>query len=138
MTNTTITRQLIAVNQRINHSAGIFGIRFPLQVEPTIYRITETIATEYDGGYWEFYELSNGGFYMAPDSDKQFQVVCENGFEGKLTADALGVAACLCVYSYQSFSNQEAFAQTCAQQYHWLREYMLEHEEANAILGAID
>ena len=133
-----ITRQVVAIDQRINHSANIFGIRFPLQVEPTIYRITETIATEYDGGYWQFYELSNGGFYMAPDLDRQFEVVCENGYEGKLSADALGIVACLYTYSNLSFGGAKEFAEICAQHYHWLRDYTLVNTEANAILGAID
>jgi hypothetical protein len=31
-----------------------------------VYAITGSIADDYDGGYWEFYELSNGGFYMPP------------------------------------------------------------------------
>ena len=137
MTN-TIKRQVVAVDQRINHTAEIFGVYFPLQIEPSIYRITESIAKAYDGGYWEFYTLSNGGFYMAPATDSQFQVCCQNGFEGVLSADALGITACLYVYSYQSFGSHETFARTCAQQYHRLREYMLEHPEANAILGAID
>ena len=29
--------------------------------------ITEKMAEEYDGGYWDFFTLSNGGFYMAPE-----------------------------------------------------------------------
>lgn len=115
MNNKTITSQRVAADQRINHSAGIFGIRFSLLLEPSVYRITETIADEYDGGYWEFYALSNGGFYMAPDSDKQFHVVCENGFDGKLSGDALGITACLYVYSHLSGSGHEEFAETCAQ-----------------------
>ena len=57
MTNTKITCQRIADDQRINLTAELFGVRFPLQIEPSIYRITETIAKEYDGGYWEFYTL---------------------------------------------------------------------------------
>jgi len=137
MTN-TIKRQKVADDQRINYTADIFGVRFPLQIEPAVYQITGTIAAEYDGGYWEFYTLSNGGFYMAPATDVHFQVCCQNGFEGILSADALGIVACLYLYSHLSFSDQQAFAQTCAKQYHLLREFMLEHPEANAILGAID
>lgn len=133
-----ITRQVVAIDQRINHTANIFGINFPMRFESFVYSITTRMAAEYDGGYWEFYALSNGGFYMAPDSDKQFHVVCENGFDGKLTADALGIAVCLYTYSNLSFSNQEAFAKVCAQQYHLLREYMLEHKEVSAILRAVD
>jgi hypothetical protein len=108
-----------------------------MRLEPFIYSITASIAREYNGGYWEFYALSNGGFYMAPNSDMLFNVSCENGFEGNLTADALGITACLYAYSNLSFSGDE-FAETCAQQYHWLREYMLGHPEAGAILRAID
>lgn len=133
----TITRQRIADNKRIYHTADLFGIHFPMRLEPFIYSITASIAREYNGGYWEFYALSNGGFYMAPNSDTIFHVSCENGFEGNLSADALGITACLYAYSNLSFGGDE-FADVCAQQYHWLREYMLEHPEAKEILGAID
>ena len=75
--------------------------------------------------------------YLAPHSDTPFNVSCENGFEGQLSGDALGITVCLYAYSNLSFSSG-AFAETCAQQYHWLRDYMLEHPEAAAILGAID
>ena len=138
MTQTTITRQQIVDKQRIQHTADLFGILFPLSIEPSIYSITSNIAMEYNGTYWEFYALSNGGFYMAPCSEELYKVSCENGFEGKLSADALGITACLYAYSHLSFSNNKAFAETCANHYHWLREYMLEHVEASAILSAID
>ena len=138
MINSSITRNKISNNLRIKHTADIFGIRFPLNIEPAIYSITGSIATEYNGAYWEFYSLSNGGFYMAPSSDSQYQVSCENGFEGKLSADALGITACLYAYSHLSFSSNAAFAEMCANHYHRLREYMLEHVEARSILRAID
>jgi hypothetical protein len=88
----------------------------------------------YHGGYWEFQELSNGGFYMAPHSDTVFHVNCENGFEGELSADALGITVCLYAYSLLSFGDDEV----CARQYHLLRDYLLEHPETGLILGAID
>ena len=138
MTNKTITRKLVPINQRINHTANIFGVQFPTRFEPAVYRIAGMIAPEYSGGYWDFYTLNNGGFYMAPDSDKTFQVICENGFEGKLSGDALGITVCLYAYSRLSFSGNQELAEICANQYHWLREYMLEHNEARGISGAID
>ena len=138
MAQTTITRKLVSNNQRIKHTADIFGIRFPVNIEPAIYSIAGNIAAEYDGAYWEFYSLSNGGFYMAPSLDKLYAVSCINGYEGKLTADALGIMACLYAYSHLSFSSNQVFAEMCANHYHWLRAYMLEHKEASAILSAID
>jgi hypothetical protein len=138
MTNSYITRNKVNTNQRIKHTADLFGIRFPFNIEPAIYSITGNIAPEYDGAYWEFYTLSNGGFYMAPSSDCFYQVSCDNGYQGKLSADALGITASLYTYSHLSFSNNAAFAEICANHYHWLREFMLVHAEARGILGAID
>ena len=134
----TITRKQVPNNKRIRHTADLFGLNFPLQLEPLVYTITDNIAEEYNGGFWEFYALSNGGFYMAPHSDTPFNVNCENGFEGQLSGDALGITVCLYAYSHLSFSGKSGFDETCAQQYHCLRDYMLEHPEAGAILGAID
>jgi len=129
-----INRKQVPNRQRIQHTAALFGLHFPLHLEPLVYAVTGKIASEYNGGYWEFYSLSNGGFYMAPHSDTPFDVSCDNGYEGVLSADALGVTACLYAYSHLSFSD----ASTFAEHYHWLRDYMLEHPEAEAILGAID
>jgi hypothetical protein len=133
-----ITRKPVPEHQRVQHTADLFGLHFPLHVEPWVYVLTDRLASEYRGGYWEFYELSNGGFYMAPQSDTLFNVSCENGFEGVLSADALGITVCLYAYSQLSFSRHSWLAETCARQYHLLRDYMLEHPEAGAILGAID
>lgn len=135
--DTTITRQLVADDQRCNLTADLFGVYFPLQLEPFIYAMTSKLSEDYSGGYWHFYQLSNGGFYMAPDSDGQHAVVSENGHECFMSADALGITACLYAYSHLSFG-QGDFAETCAQHYHRLREYMFENPEARNILRAID
>ena len=82
--------------------------------------------------------MSNSGFYMAHCSNKTYQVSCDNGFEGMLSADALGITACLYAYSHLSFTANPAFADICSNHYQWLRAYMLEHVEAGTILAAID
>ena len=134
----SITRHLVSTAQRIKVTADLFGIYFPMRIEPYIYSITANIASDYTGGFWHFYTLSNEGFYMAPDDDIVFEVIRSNGFEGNLSADALGIAACLYAYSHLSFSDDYAFAEVCAEQYQLLREFMLAHKEAGAILMAID
>ena len=133
-----ITCKQVPNNKRIQHTADLFGLNFPLQLEPLVYAITDNIAEDYKGGYWEFYALSNGAFYMAPHSDTPFNVSCENGYEGVLSADALGITACLYAYSLLSFSGKNGFDEICARQYHLLRDYMLNHTEVAAILKAID
>lgn len=123
--------------QRVTSTANLFGVHFPLKLEPTIYAMADRLAPAYNGGYWHFYGLSNGGFYMAPDSDTAFDVSCENGFSGQLSPDGLGITACLYAYSHLSFGEGE-FAQVCVEHYHLLRDLMIGHAEAKAILRAID
>lgn len=135
---TTITRQRLDEGERVDFTARLFGAHFPLLVEPFVYGMAENITPEYRGGYWTFYRLGNGGFYMAPDSERYYPVSCQNGYEGILSADALGITACLYAYSHLSFSDNPTLAGACAEQYHLLREYMLEQTEAEGILGAID
>ncbi len=133
-----ITHTRIAEDQRTEHTAQLFGAYFPLVIEPTIYGITDRMAEEYQGGYWHFYSLDNGGFYMAPEGEQVFKVSCDNYFTGKLSSDALGITACLYTYSHLSFSRDQALGQLMAGHYHKLRSFMLEHAEVAAILGAID
>jgi hypothetical protein len=139
MNTTLITRQQVTDNQRLNITEHLFGLHFPLAIEPAIYTFADHLAADYRGGYWHFYTLANGGFYMAPQHDKGFQVSCDNGYEGQLSADALGIVCCLYAYSHLSFSNKPAsLSPLCAKQFHWLRDYALNHAESAAILAAID
>jgi hypothetical protein len=132
-----VTRELVPEDRRMSITERLFGMAFPLQLEPVIYGITDRMADSYSGAYWTFYTLSNGGFYMAPASDDIFHVTCANMFEGDLSADALGITSCLYAYSHLSFNNG-GFSQECARQYYLLREYMMEHPEVREILGATD
>ena len=129
--------QPLSEAQRVDYSAALFGVAFPLRVEPAIFDIAARLSADYTGGLWDFYALSNGGFYMAPQTDDPFDVRAENGFEGRLSACAFGMTVCLYAYSHLSFEGGP-FAETCAEQYHLLREHMLDHREAQAILAAID
>lgn len=132
----TISSHLVPDADRTNHVHGLFGLHFPLRLEPTIFNMAGMLAPDYTGGYWQFYALSNGGFFMAPEGEC-YEVVCPNGYAGQLSGEALGITACLYAFSHLSFGG-DAFAEVCAEHYHLLREFMLEHAEAGAILAAID
>ena len=137
MTTSNIINTIVPDSERMNIVDGLFGMAYMLKLEPAVFSIAEALAETYTGGYWEFYDLSNGGFYMAPRYDKAFTVSCENGFEGKLSPDAFGITVCLYAFSELSFRDDH-LAQICAKQYHWLREYVSEHPEAQFIYRAID
>ena len=135
--NTAITRSLVPEHLRTNVTADLFGSYFPLQLEPFIFSMASRLSEDYSGGLWDFYQLSNGGFYMCPDSAGKYQVISENGSECFMTADALGITTCLHAYSHLSFGQGE-YAETCAEKYHLLRDFMFAHAEAGNILRIID
>jgi len=135
--NNAITCQRIAEASRMEATHTLFGLHFPLRLEPTVFNMAGMLSEQYQGGSWEFYALSNGGFYMAPRASTSFTVTSENGFAGPMSGDVLGITACLYAYSQLSFV-QNSFGELCAQHYHWLREYALDHSETSAIFAAID
>ena len=133
-----ITKKLVMAQKRTSHTARLFGLHFPMRLEPVVYTITDRIAEDYHGGFWDFWELSNGGFYMSPRLDKRFNVCCDNGYDCEMSTDALGITVCLYAYSNLSFGTESLLANTCTQHYHWLRDYALDHDEAGAIFRAGD
>lgn len=132
-----VTRTIVPVARRVKVSSNLFGLGFPLHLEPCIFGIASRLSSDYQGGYWEFYVLSNGGFYMAPVQDAPFQVQAQNGFLGTLSPGAFGIAVCMYAYSGLSFG-EDVFAETCAEHYHLLREYALDHPEVGSIMAATD
>lgn len=137
MTTNIITATLVPESQRMNVADKHFGIRFPLTVEPMIFQFATQLSADYSGGYWHFYTLSNGGFFMAPKLDETFQVIADNGYEGTMSAEALGITACSYAFSNLSFGEGK-LGETCAEYYHWLYEFAMQHSEANLIHAAID
>lgn len=137
-TRSPIYRERLCEAQRGPHASKLFGIRFPLMVEPFTFDSAASLSDDYEGGYWEFYALCSGGFYMAPTSRESYKVVCANGYEGDMTADAFGITSCLYAYSLLSFAADEELAAECARQYHLLREYADRHAECGGIYRAID
>ncbi len=141
MTNAaTITRELLNERQRIEIPAALFGHQFSLRLEPCIFDMAGMLSKDYSGGLWDFYALDNGGFYMSAQSTawrETLRVSSQNGFEGRMSADALGICACLYAYSHLSFGGGD-FGDVCGEQIHRLRELAVEHAEARGILAAID
>jgi hypothetical protein len=134
-TSQKIEAREIPNDERLQALPRHFG-RHMLTVEYAVYAFMRKFAVQYTGGYWNYLELSNGGFYMRPMQETPFNVCVENnGFEGPLSADAAGITACLFALSHLSFQIQH---ECIASHFHQLREFALEHHEASVILAAID
>ncbi len=127
----------IPEKQRVSHVAKLFGARFVF-LESFVFDTASSLSPDYEGGLWAFNGLCSGGFYLTPLPVKEFKVECANGFSGVLSGDAFGITCCLYAYSHLSFSPDPEFAATCAEHFHRLRAFMLDHSESANILAAID
>ncbi len=132
---TPIMGERVEDSRREGALSRYFGARL-IRFESVVYGFMRQFAPDYDGGIWQFVELSNGGFYMLPEGGT-FQFAVEtNGYEGVLSADAAGITVCLFAYSHLSFQDQRD--DLFADHFYRLREYAIEHAEAGQILAAID
>lgn len=132
--NESITVFEVPENKRLEQLPSNFGQQF-LRVESAIYLFMEKLCKQYNGGYWDFYTLSNDGFFMAPAMGNSLTIEwADNYFEGTMTANAAGIVACLFAYSATAGQGSEE----AAEQFHRLRDYALHHNERGLILKAID
>lgn len=128
---------LVPVDQRLAVPERLFGRHF-LTIENAVYEFADRLSKDYRGGYWDFYTLSNGGFYMAPAGDSAFHLSCDNQFEGDLNANAFGLTCCFYAYSHLSFADNPELSELCTEQFHRLREAILDHPDGGKILAAAD
>lgn len=134
-----VAASLVAEGDRLSFLPAMFGRHF-MMGEALVHNWLSRLSEDYNGGFWNYYTLSNGGFYMAPTSDKVLRlIVAGNWFEGELSADAAGIVATLfglCQLIGQIEGTDEANA--LIDRYYFLRDFAAEHGEAGLIFQAID
>jgi hypothetical protein len=106
-----------------------------LKVESAVFDHLQRLSPDYRGGYWVFYDLSNGGCFIAP-SHGEFHIEAPNGFSATVDAETAGIIATLYALSHLALAHptKDIFAT----RFHELRAFALEHPQARAIFGAID
>ena len=137
---TPIAACLVADKTRLQFLPRHFGSRFLVRGEALVYAWLRRLCADYDGGFWRYYDLTNGGFYMAPDLPRTLCLEVDgNGFSGDLSADAAGIVATLFALG-QLAAEAEGTDQADAliDRFHYLRDFAGSHAEAGAIFAAID
>lgn len=135
MTSTTlkaaaaITTTFIAEKDRLNLLSNFFGNQLMIRGESLVYAYMGSLALAYNGGGWDFYTLSNGGFYMAPKAES-FEVTNELTTV-TLSGDAAGVAATMLAINHLLSSGAEC--DKLRSSYQALRDYASSHVEASLI-----
>lgn len=131
-----ITAQRVPLEKRMEFLPRHFGMAKMIFAEQRIYNAMRSLCEDYTGGRWEFYDLSNGGFYMAPDVEGKLHLAWPgNWFSGDMSADAAGIVACLFAINSLLW---DAPSEKLEHAYYALREFAYEHAEAQLILAAID
>jgi hypothetical protein len=137
MEHNIITHTLVPESARADYVGKLFGVRW-IWIESFVFDTAGSLSEHYEGGIWTFHSLSSGGFFMSPACRPTYIVQCDNGFEGTLSSEAFGITACLYAFSSLSFSPDANFSQLCADHFHKLREFALQHAECRSILLAAD
>ncbi|WP_322092832.1 antirestriction protein [Paraburkholderia bannensis] len=139
MNEKAISANAVPENRRTTFLPKYFTPLLMIRAESMIYGHAGNLSKDYEGAFWEFYELSNGGFYVAPRREGAFDVfVNGNGYEGEVSADAFGVIVTLFVLGSLVWIGNEALREKFTAHYYELREFAKDHAEAAAIFRAID
>ncbi|MBW7606976.1 antirestriction protein [Enterobacter hormaechei] len=134
-----ITASVVPDELRIGFWPQHFGsIPQWITLEPRIFAWMDRLCTDYHGGIWNFWTLSNGGAFMSPESEDDEKWASFNSMNGngaELTSEAAGIVACLMTYSHHA-CRTECDAMT--EHYYRLRDFALNHPECNSIMHLID
>lgn len=109
-----------------------------ITLEPHIFGWMDRFCRDYSGGIWNFFTLSNGGAFMAPENENDEKWTLFNSMNGngaEMSAEAAGIAVCLIAYSHHA-CRTECDAMT--EHYYRLRDYALLHPDCHAIMRIID
>lgn len=137
----SITRLVVPEQARLDFWPQYFGsIPQWILLEPQAFAWLDRLCDDYNGGFWGFYTLSNGGAFMALDSDEDSEEKWSlfnpmNGNEAEVSAEAAGIIVCLLTYSHHACRTENS---AMSDHYYRLREYALAHPESGQILSIID
>lgn len=137
------TRPALNVEEsdRLSFMPYMFGADFML-AELQVYALATKLIPEYDGGFWHYIRLPEGGGYMMPDCGRVHLVNSENWFDRIVSADAAGIILTSLTVNLRLAANHDSGNPALTHLY-MLRDAQLWnhitlHPECNAIYAALD
>lgn len=132
-----VTAMRVPEIERLAFLPEFFGERHMLKGEARVFDWAGRLS-RYNGGYWHFYRVSNGAFYMAPSALYTRLTIVGNGFNEVLTGDAAGIVFTLFALIHMAETVSATDRDRFIDLYWLLRDYVIEHVEHAKILAAID
>jgi len=100
-------RTLIPESQRIHHTAQLFGVHFPLRLEPTVYAIAGNLCPITPAAIGTSTLWTTTPSIWPPAPIGPFRLISPNGYQGDLSPDAFGITICLFAYSNLCFGTNQ-------------------------------
>jgi hypothetical protein len=140
--NSNISKALCPEEERLAFLPKYLGNAFT-SFEKRLYYFARQLIEGYNGGYWDFYSLSNGGFFCQCDSDyrEPFVLHSPNGSSHQVSDETAGIVVCLIALSDLSFQcdkNQPECLNQVVTAFHALRDFAGEHVDSKLIFELID
>jgi hypothetical protein len=130
----TITCSVVPGDERLKFLPRVFG-RCYIQGETAVFTWMRRLCRNYNGGFWDFVDLSNGGFYLRLVRDEPLAIsVSTNDYAGAMSADAASIVVSLFAINELLFDG----AHELDDAYYALRDYAMQHAECREIMKAID
>lgn len=131
-----ITATLFPDYERLCFTPQLFGPSLMPSGEFLVIDVHDQMTRRSNSGYWNYYKLSNGGFYMAPEKAELLRIQWPgNGFDDMLTSDASGVVATLFTLNFMLHEFRAKHLETM---YWKLEDFARGHPESQKIRRAID
>ncbi|MGY0160681.1 antirestriction protein [Edwardsiella tarda] len=126
---------------RLSFLPYLFGDDFML-AELQVYALARKLIPEYEGGFWHFIRLPDGGGFMMPDCGKVHMINGENWFDRTISAEAAGIILTSLAINRRCWTQHDcgntALTELYIQRDTQLWSYIEFHPECDAIYTALD
>lgn len=140
-----ITATLVTNEEQAQFWETLFPTEYRHLVEIAISSYLDRLSKVYKGDSWQFFRLSNGGFYMAPALGEELTItVPGNYFQGIVSTDAAGIIVTLfglndvATQLFNPDDDEDDRADPFIECYYRLRDFASRHAEKSLIFRAID
>jgi len=127
--------------QRLTFLPDLFGGDF-MTSEASVYAYAHRYCPEYQGGFWHFYRLPDGGGFMAPDLPELLLCNTANWFEQTVSGEVAGIILTALVLnprsSVHSNHDHEELCRHFCRRHEQLMDFIDSHPDSAAIWRALD
>ena len=130
-----IAATVVPDSRRMQFLPKHFGAEM-MVAEATVYDFMRALCRSYSGGYWNFIEISNGGFYMQLHGEGllPISVSMGNDYSGEMSHDAASITVTLFALNRLVHRGLDRFDDA----YYLLLDFAAHHPERTEIFNAID